>query len=134
MRNNDLLAIQNGVSLADHRCRVGDTVEVLVEGPSKTELKASRGREAPERTGPMQLTGRAMTDHIVVLDGNRRLIGRTISVQIKEATAFTLFGTVVTGEQVGVDHAGAQWTEPTQPACDAEATIGRRIGLPLIRD
>src|SRR5262249_25082683 len=30
-RNNDLLAIQNAVSLADHRRRVGDTVEVLVE-------------------------------------------------------------------------------------------------------
>ena len=44
-----------------------------------------------------------MTDHIVVFEGNERLIGRTISVQIEEATAFTLFGTVVTGEQIGVD-------------------------------
>src|SRR5262249_22820313 len=35
-RNNDLLAIQNAVSLADHRGRIGQTVEVLVEGPSKT--------------------------------------------------------------------------------------------------
>ena len=50
-RNNDLLAIQNAVSLADHRSRVGQTVEVLVEGPSKTALK----HEA--RPGPMQLTG-----------------------------------------------------------------------------
>src|SRR5205823_1188623 len=30
-RNNDLLAIQNAVSLGDHRRRVGETVEVLVE-------------------------------------------------------------------------------------------------------
>ena len=46
-RNNDLLAIQNGVSLADHRRRVGETVEVLVEGPSKTALKASGRRQPP---------------------------------------------------------------------------------------
>ena len=38
-RNNDLLAIQNAISLADHRSSVGQTVEVLVEGPSKTALK-----------------------------------------------------------------------------------------------
>src|SRR5438270_3868711 len=49
-RNNDLLAIQNRVSLADHRSRIGDTVEVLVEGPSKTAGKAGRGRE-PSATG-----------------------------------------------------------------------------------
>src|SRR5271165_2479674 len=46
-RNNDLLAIQNKVSLADHRGRIGQTVRVLVEGPSKNALKASGGREAP---------------------------------------------------------------------------------------
>src|SRR5438552_1570464 len=34
-RNNDLLAIQGESSLADHRRWIGETVEVLVEGPSK---------------------------------------------------------------------------------------------------
>src|SRR5437763_704461 len=68
-RNNDLLAIQNAVSLADHRRRVGETVEVLVEGLSKSELKASGGRKPPD-AGPVQLAGRAMTDHIVVFEGN----------------------------------------------------------------
>ena len=43
-RNNDLLAIQNGVSLADHRRRIGQTVEVLVEGPSKNGAEARRSR------------------------------------------------------------------------------------------
>src|SRR5207302_4797554 len=38
-RNNDLLAIQNQVSLAGHLALVGETVEVLAEGPSKTALK-----------------------------------------------------------------------------------------------
>src|SRR5205823_6221861 len=56
-RNNDLLAIQNQVSLADHRGRVGQTVEVLVEGPSKNMLKASGGL-TPPGDGPVQLTGR----------------------------------------------------------------------------
>ena len=63
-----------------------------------------------------------MTDHIVVFEGNERLIGRTISVQIEEATAFTLFGTVVTGEQVGVDGKAAL-EPPPHP---------RRIGLTLV--
>src|SRR5438874_10882818 len=58
-RNNDLLAIQNRVSLADHVRHVGRTVAVLVEGPSKRSLEHADG-------GLPQLTGRTMTDHIVV--------------------------------------------------------------------
>src|SRR3954447_19130549 len=86
-RNNDLLAIQNAVSLADQRRRVGETVEVLVEGPSKSALKHETG------PGPLQLTGRTRTDHIVVFEGQERLIGRTVPVHIDGASAFTLFGT-----------------------------------------
>jgi tRNA-2-methylthio-N6-dimethylallyladenosine synthase len=94
-RNNDLLAIQNKVSLADHRSRIGQTVSVLVEGPSKNGLK--QGAD-----GPVQLTGRTMTDHIAVFEGNERLTGQTVDVVVEDASAFTLFGRVVTGEQVGV--------------------------------
>ncbi len=125
-RNNDLLAIQNKVSLADHLKRVGQTAEVLVEGPSKAALKASGGREPPER-GPVQLTGRTMTDHIVVFEGNERLIGQTVAVRVEEATAFTLFGTVVTGEQVGVTGtAVAEARLPGQPLRQ------QRLELPLV--
>jgi tRNA-2-methylthio-N6-dimethylallyladenosine synthase len=116
-RNNDLLAIQSAVSLADHRRRIGETVEVLVEGPSKAALKHDVG------AGPKQLTGRTMTDHIVVFEGNERLTGRTVAVRVEEATAFTLFGTVVTGEQVGVEGPGER--PPAEPAA-------RRFGLPLV--
>jgi tRNA-2-methylthio-N6-dimethylallyladenosine synthase len=42
-----------------------------------------------------QLTGRTMTDHIVVFDGNERLVGQTVAVHIEDASAFTLFGAVV---------------------------------------
>lgn len=120
-RNNDLLAIQAARSLEDHRARVGQTVEVLVEGLSKSAQKASRVASAPG--GLTQLTGRTMTDHIVVFDGNPRLIGRTLSVEVREATAFTLFGVAETGEQVGVENERS-YVEPE--------TAGRRFGLPLV--
>jgi tRNA-2-methylthio-N6-dimethylallyladenosine synthase len=122
-RNNDLLAFQNAVSLADHRGRIGQTVAVLVEGPSKTALKHEEG-------GPLvQLTGRTMTDHIVVFEGNQRLIGQTVPVAIEEATAFTLFGTVVTGEQVGAGEGMESRVSGTWPSSGTE---GRRIHLPLV--
>ena len=120
-RNNDLLAIQNAVSLADHRGRVGQTVEVLAEGPSKNFLKTG-GAIA----GPVQLTGRTMTDHIVIFEGNERLIGRTVSVRVREATAFTLFGDVLTGEQVGID------SDAELPRIEPAVETGRRLALPLL--
>jgi tRNA-2-methylthio-N6-dimethylallyladenosine synthase len=124
-RNNDLLAIQGAVSLADHRRRIGQTVEVLVEGPSKTALKHDHG------SGPKQLTGRTMTDHIVVFEGNERLVGQTVQVHIEEATAFTLFGSVETGEQIGVAKEEADTSIPT--ASRPEGTRNR-LELPLVCD
>jgi tRNA-2-methylthio-N6-dimethylallyladenosine synthase len=119
-RNNDLLAIQAKVSLEDHRRLVGSRVEVLVEGPSKTALKN------PE-SGPVQLTGRTRTDHIVVFDGNERLAGETVLVDVHEASPFTLYGTVVTGERVGVQSCGHDM------ARGPELSAGpRRIGLPMV--
>ncbi|NBO91843.1 MAG: tRNA (N6-isopentenyl adenosine(37)-C2)-methylthiotransferase MiaB [Planctomycetia bacterium] len=94
-RNNELLAIQSEVSLEDQQALVGRTVEVLVEGPSKTAVKTGTNG------GPTQLTGRTRTDHIVVFDGHPRLAGRLIDVSISEASAFTLFGDLVTAETVG---------------------------------
>jgi tRNA-2-methylthio-N6-dimethylallyladenosine synthase len=127
-RNNDLLAIQNAVSLEDHRRRIGQTVEVLVEGPSKTALK----HEA--EAGPLvQLSGRTMTDHIVVFEGNARLIGQRVQVAIEEATAFTLFGTVVTEEQIGVVGTRHSPSECADPAAGVgQGEEGLRISLPLI--
>jgi tRNA-2-methylthio-N6-dimethylallyladenosine synthase len=123
-RNNDLLATQNAVSLQDHLGRVGETVEVLVEGPSKTALKHDSG------PGPLQLTGRTMTDHIVVFEGNERLIGRTVRVEVEEATSFTLFGRVETEERVGVER--ERFEEPSQPTAPEDTGVGGRISLPLL--
>ena len=51
-RNNDLLAVQTAISLEDNRRWIGRTVEVLVEGPSRTTAR----RDGWD--GVDQLTGR----------------------------------------------------------------------------
>ncbi len=93
-RNNELLDIQNTISYEDNQVRVGKQYEVLIEGPSKNADKHNS-------SGPLvQLAGRTMWDHIVVFEGNPRLIGEILPVTIYEANAFTLFGEVQT-EHVG---------------------------------
>jgi tRNA-2-methylthio-N6-dimethylallyladenosine synthase len=90
-RNNELLAIQNEISDEDNQPFLGRTVEILVEGPSKNQLKQS------EPEGPqLQLTGRTHCDRIVVFTGNRRQIGHLLPVTIYDTNPFTLFGEVVT--------------------------------------
>ena len=85
-RNNELLAIQNEVSHRLNLPLVGQTVDILVEGPSKVSRKQVE-------TGPLvQLAGRTVCDRIVVFQGDRELIGRIVPVEIDQANAFTLFG------------------------------------------
>jgi len=87
-RNNELLAIQSEISREDNQPLAGRTVEILVEGPSKTS------RKHPKEGPVVQLTGRTVCDRIVVFDGRRDLIGRILPVEILQAEAFTLFGRV----------------------------------------
>jgi tRNA-2-methylthio-N6-dimethylallyladenosine synthase len=89
-RNNDLLAVQTAICREDNAAFVGRTVDVLVEGPSKSAAKQ-------EECGPVvQLTGRTSCDRIVVFEGTERLVGEFMPVTIKEASPVTLFGEVVT--------------------------------------
>jgi tRNA-2-methylthio-N6-dimethylallyladenosine synthase len=88
-RNNELLAIQNAISLEDTQPLVGQDVEVLVEGPSKAAQK--RAETGDER---VQLVGRSVRDHIVVFDGPRTLTGQILPVRIEKVDAFTLFGRI----------------------------------------
>lgn len=140
-RNNDLLVVQNANSLADHRAQIGKAVDVLVEGPSKLG-----GRSG----GPVkQLTGRAMTDHIVVFDGADRLIGQTVRIRVEDASAFTLYGRVLTGEHVGDAATFAFTPDAGRVTAEAEEAPaypvpldftpptetgepGKRIGLPVV--
>jgi len=93
-RNQTLLEAQNVICREDSRLFVGRTVEVLVEGPSKSAARADAG------SGPGQLTGRTSCDRIVVFDGNDRLVGRMVEVEVEDASAVTLFGRVAMAEAV----------------------------------
>lgn len=94
-RNNEMLTIQNQISAEDNAKFIGRKVEVLVEGPSKTEVK--RG-DASGTSGPVQLTGRTTCDRIVVFDGNPRLAGSLTSIYVEDCTPTTLIGHIVTHE------------------------------------
>ncbi len=83
-RNRELLAVQQEVSLADNRAMIGQTAEILVEGPSPRADKQPNSQN--------QLVGRTRTDHIVVFDGAENLAGQYADVKITNATALTLFG------------------------------------------
>lgn len=92
IRNNELLEVQGEISLEDHRKMVGNLVEVLVEGPSKSARKE-------EMDSPiMQMTGRTHDDRIVVWEGNERQAGQLLPARIVDATPYTLFGEIVTSE------------------------------------
>ncbi len=113
-RNNDLLFVQNANCLVDHRAKIGQTLEVLVEGLS---------RHGERSDGLIkQYTGRAMTDHIVVFEGTDRLIGQTLQVHIDNASGFTLFGTVQTTET----------SVSTGRAIPTPRPASSRIGLKLV--
>jgi tRNA-2-methylthio-N6-dimethylallyladenosine synthase len=93
-RNNELLVLQNAISLEDNRRWIGRTALVLVEGTSR---KAAR-RDGWD--GVDQLTGRTACDRIVVFAGAERLIGRFVRIVVEDASAVTLFGRVETSERI----------------------------------
>src|SRR6266496_538650 len=80
-RNQDLLRIVNeSTRLAGERL-VGCTVEILCEGPSKTN--------------PARLMGRTRTNKIVVFEGDEELSGELAYVQVQQANGFSLYGVPV---------------------------------------
>jgi tRNA-2-methylthio-N6-dimethylallyladenosine synthase len=85
-RNNELLAVQDAISLEDNQPFLGREVEILVEGPSKA------ARKRPANGDVVQLVGRTVCDRIVMVDGPRRWTGRLLPAMIEKVDAFTLFG------------------------------------------
>ena len=118
-RNNDLLAMQNAVSLSEHVKLVGRRVEVLVEGPSKNAFKEGQ-------TNALQMMGRTRADHIVVFPGTARLAGSTVEIDVKEASTFTLFGTVARSNEIGL----AETSE--LPPVNLSLRETQRFKLPLL--
>ena len=80
-RLNELIALQNELSLAANERCIGQEYDVLIEGVSK------RSRE--------QLFGRTEQNKVVVFDRGNYRIGQTIRVVITEASSATLKGKVV---------------------------------------
>lgn len=78
-RNQDLLALVNRLARGKNDALVGRRVEVLCEGPSKTNKQ--------------RLSGRTMQNKIVVFEGNHeRLTGEILDVEVTESTGHTLYG------------------------------------------
>ena len=80
-RLNEMIALQNTLSLENNRACIGKTYQVLAEGYSK------RSRE--------QLYGRTTQNRTVVFDKQNYRPGQFLEVTITDATSATLFGTPV---------------------------------------
>jgi tRNA-2-methylthio-N6-dimethylallyladenosine synthase len=78
-RNHDLLGVVNESARRANERLVGCPVEVLCEGPSKTN--------------PARLMGRTRTNKIVIFEGGDEFVGELVDVQIERATGFSLYGT-----------------------------------------
>ena len=100
-RNADLLSLQNAISREDNRPFIGRTVEVLVDGPSKSDAKRPEG----ELGGVRQMSGRTPCDRIVVFQGHERQAGHVLPVVIDSASAVTLSGRVVTETSASIPEA-----------------------------
>lgn len=78
-RNQELLKVVDAISERKNRALVGKTVEILCEGPSKTNKT--------------RLSGRTSTNRIVIIEGKpERHIGQIFPVHITETTGHTLYG------------------------------------------
>ncbi|NSW89960.1 MAG: tRNA (N6-isopentenyl adenosine(37)-C2)-methylthiotransferase MiaB [Firmicutes bacterium] len=76
-----LVEIQNRISRKINNSLVNQTVEILVEGPSKTNQE--------------MYTGRTRTNKIVNFSGNKALVGNIVKVKINKALTWYLEGEVV---------------------------------------
>ncbi|MBV8901370.1 MAG: tRNA (N6-isopentenyl adenosine(37)-C2)-methylthiotransferase MiaB [Verrucomicrobia bacterium] len=79
-RNHDLLGVVNAWAKRRAGAFVGQKVEILCEGPSKTN--------------PHRLSGRTRGNKIAVFEGNERLIGRLVDLEVEHSTGYTLYGRV----------------------------------------
>jgi len=78
-RNHDLLEVVDDCARRINERLINRTVEVLCEGPSKTN--------------PSRLMGRTRTNKIVLFESHEDVIGAFVDVRIERATGFSLYGT-----------------------------------------
>ena len=78
-RNQDLLTLVNRLASEKNNALVGQKVEILCEGASKTNSE--------------RLSGRTMQNKIVIIEGDQqRLAGEIFDVLVTESTGYTLYG------------------------------------------
>ncbi|HSI12480.1 MAG TPA: tRNA (N6-isopentenyl adenosine(37)-C2)-methylthiotransferase MiaB [Chthoniobacter sp.] len=77
-RNQDLLRVIDASAIAKGEALVGQNVEILCEGPSKTNKET--------------LTGRTPGNKIVIFEGGDRHIGEIFDVAITRSSGFSLYG------------------------------------------
>ena len=77
-RNHDLLEVVNESARRINERLVGRTLEVLCEGPSKTN--------------PSRLMGRTRTNKIALFEGSEASVGVMVDVRIERTTGFSLYG------------------------------------------
>ncbi|HLW34478.1 MAG TPA: tRNA (N6-isopentenyl adenosine(37)-C2)-methylthiotransferase MiaB [Chthoniobacterales bacterium] len=80
-RNHDLLQVVDASAQRINERLIGRTLQILCEGPSKT----NRSR----------LMGRTRTHKIVLFESNEDCAGTFVDVHIERATGFSLYGTPV---------------------------------------
>ncbi|QGT99439.1 tRNA-i(6)A37 methylthiotransferase [Candidatus Syntrophocurvum alkaliphilum] len=80
-RLNRLNKLQYSIATEINKSLEGKTVEILVEGTSKTNTE--------------RLTGRTRCNRIIIFSGSKDLIGQLINVRIEEGKTFSLFGDYV---------------------------------------
>ncbi len=77
-RNQDLLRVIDALAIAKGGALVGQHVEILCEGPSKTN--------------PDTLMGRTPGNKIVIFEGDERHIGTLVELRIARSSGFSLYG------------------------------------------
>ncbi|HYJ05980.1 MAG TPA: tRNA (N6-isopentenyl adenosine(37)-C2)-methylthiotransferase MiaB [Chthoniobacterales bacterium] len=80
-RNQDLLSVVDASAHRANERLVGRDLEILCEGPS--------------RTNAARLMGRTRTNKIVVFEGTREHVGQIFDIHVAQANGFSLYGTPV---------------------------------------
>jgi tRNA-2-methylthio-N6-dimethylallyladenosine synthase len=104
-RNQELLALVNDWARRRNAGFVGREVEILCEGPSKTN--------------PARLMGRTRGNKIVVFEGATHHIGQLLNIPITRASGYTLYG------EPGRLNAGASETRPYRREPEGRAGSSR---------
>ncbi|MDQ3199374.1 MAG: tRNA (N6-isopentenyl adenosine(37)-C2)-methylthiotransferase MiaB [Verrucomicrobiota bacterium] len=95
-RNQDLLTVVDAAAKRNGERLVGQKVQILCEGPSKTNSA--------------RLTGRTRSNKIVVFEGSEGDVGKLVDLKVTHSTGFSLSG--VKTEEAGSCHSAPMAERP----------------------